>query len=247
MKIGIISDVHSNIDALNAILEEFNKNCVDKIIVLGDSIGIGAYPEEVMKILIQKKDMIIGYVLGNHEGYLLNGIPKYKHNNETKNVNDEISDEEYNLHSWNHRQLSRESIEFIKDISTEQLIEVCGKKIYLSHYPIAKNGKYKRFIKEANDRELKELYESVEADIYLYGHTHKQNIVCFEDKYYINPGSLGCPKGTDAACSVIVDINDLGEIEASPLNISYDVDKVINEIKKIKYPLCEFMIKVFYR
>ena len=41
MKIGIITDVHSNIIALNAVLNEFEKIEVDKIICCGDIIGIG--------------------------------------------------------------------------------------------------------------------------------------------------------------------------------------------------------------
>jgi len=49
MKIGIISDVHSNIQALHTVLDEFNKTNVDKIICCGDIIGIGANPEEVIQ------------------------------------------------------------------------------------------------------------------------------------------------------------------------------------------------------
>ena len=46
MKIGIITDIHSNIQALNVILNEFDKQNVEKIICCGDIIGIGINPEE---------------------------------------------------------------------------------------------------------------------------------------------------------------------------------------------------------
>ena len=75
MKIGIISDAHGNINALNAVLEEFDKIQVDKIICCGDIIGIGANPEETVQALIQRKNILIA-VKGNHEQYLLEGLPK---------------------------------------------------------------------------------------------------------------------------------------------------------------------------
>lgn len=52
MKIGILTDIHSNINALNVVLEEFEKLKVDKIICCGDIIGIGPKPEEVVQALI---------------------------------------------------------------------------------------------------------------------------------------------------------------------------------------------------
>ena len=50
MKIGIITDIHSNIQALEAVLEEFDRINVDKIICCGDIIGIGPNPEEIFRI-----------------------------------------------------------------------------------------------------------------------------------------------------------------------------------------------------
>ena len=88
MKIGIITDIHSNIHALNSVINEFNKIKVDKIICCGDIIGIGANPEEVVQRLIQIKDKLI-IVKGNHEQYLLNGLPKEIHDNKRKMSADE--------------------------------------------------------------------------------------------------------------------------------------------------------------
>lgn len=56
MKIGIITDVHSNIIALNAVLNEFEKIEVDKIICCGDIIGIGPNPEETVQKLMKSDD-----------------------------------------------------------------------------------------------------------------------------------------------------------------------------------------------
>lgn len=103
MKIGIITDVHSNIIALNTVLNEFEKIKVDKIICCGDVIGIGPNPEETIQALIKRKDILLA-VRGNHEQYLLKGLPK--------NVHDDgrtMSLEEIDNHEWTHSKLSENS------------------------------------------------------------------------------------------------------------------------------------------
>ena len=83
MKIGIITDIHSNIRALNAVLEEFEKIGLDKIICCGDIIGIGPNPEAVVQKLIEQKNKLIS-VQGNHEQYLIKGLPEIVHNNKRR-------------------------------------------------------------------------------------------------------------------------------------------------------------------
>ena len=78
MKIGLITDLHGNTQALEAVLNEFNKIKVEKILCLGDIIGIGPNPEETVQMLIKIKEKLIS-VRGNHEQYLLKCIPKQIH------------------------------------------------------------------------------------------------------------------------------------------------------------------------
>ncbi|SMC85476.1 Predicted phosphodiesterase [Desulfocicer vacuolatum DSM 3385] len=64
MKIAIISDIHGNLEALTAVMEHLNTCPVDQIISLGDNIGYGPNPNEVMDLLARHS---IQSVLGNHE------------------------------------------------------------------------------------------------------------------------------------------------------------------------------------
>ena len=57
MKIGVITDIHINIQALNAVLNEFDKEKVTLIICCGDIIGIGINPEETVQALIKKRNV----------------------------------------------------------------------------------------------------------------------------------------------------------------------------------------------
>ena len=125
MKIGIITDIHSNIQALNAILNEFDKQNVEKIICCGDIIGIGINPEETVQTLLKRKKMLIA-VRGNHEQYLLNGLPKEIHDDKRK-----MSEKEIANHKWNHSKLSDQSIEFLRQLETSQNIKLAGKRFYI--------------------------------------------------------------------------------------------------------------------
>mgnify|MGYP001025114291 CR=1 FL=1 len=51
MKLGVITDIHNNLTALRAVVEQLNQMECDKIICCGDIIGIGPYPEETVNIL----------------------------------------------------------------------------------------------------------------------------------------------------------------------------------------------------
>lgn len=239
MKIGIITDIHSNIKALNAVLDEFDKTKVDKIISCGDIIGIGPNPEETVQALISKKNILIS-VRGNHEQYLINGLPKEVHDNKRK-----MSDDEIKNHRWNQNQLSNESKEFIKKLKVSNIVQVENKKIYIVHYPIDEKFKYKKFMKFPNIKENENMFQDIDADIFLYGHTHTTCINNRKDKWYINCGSLGCPMKSNIANAGILTISG-NEINYKQLNVEYDVNEVIEEIEKVKFPFYKEILKIFY-
>ena len=239
MKIGIITDIHSNIIALNAVLKEFDKIQVDKIICCGDIIGIGPNPEEVVQVLMQRKD-ILTIVKGNHEKYLLEGLPKNVHDDKRK-----MSIEEIKNHEWTHSQLSQDSKNFIKELQESDVIQIENKKIYITHYPTNENGVYMKHIKRPEIEENKEMFQKIDADIFLYGHTHTISVNHRENKWYINSGSLGCPKKSNIANAGILDVNE-NEIYYKQLKIEYDVNEVIDKIEKLKFPFYKKILKIFY-
>ncbi len=239
MKIGVIADIHSNSQALESVLNEFNKIKVDKIICCGDIIGIGANPEETMQMIMKKKEILIA-VQGNHEEYLIKGLPKEVHDDKRS-----MSSEEIKNHEWNHSKLSEKSKKFIKELQKEINIKIENKRIHITHYPNEENGKYKKHIKKPTIEENQEMFEGINADIFLYGHTHTTSVNKKADKWYINPGSLGCPMDSNIAHAGILSINT-GKVDFKCLNIKYDVEKTINEINRIKFPMYNKILKIFY-
>ena len=239
MKIGIITDVHSNIIALNAVLNEFEKIEVDKIICCGDIIGIGPNPEETVQELMKNEDKLIA-IRGNHEQYLLKGLPKNVHDDKRA-----MSLEEIDNHEWTHSKLSENSKNFISQFKISNIIEIEGKKIYIVHYPSNENGIYKKHIKKPTIKQNEEMFSGIDADIFIYGHTHTTSINNKNNKWYINLGSLGCPVKTNIANAGILEINK-NEIHYKQLKIEYNVNEVIKEIERLKFPFYEEILKIFY-
>ena len=239
MKIGIITDVHSNIQALNVVLKEFDSKKVEKIICCGDIIGIGINPEETLQELIKRKENLIS-VLGNHEQYLLKGLPNRVHDDNRK-----LSDEESANHKWNHNMISTESKEFISKMKLNETVEIENNKIYITHYPLDKSGEYKKHLRNPNFEENVEMFENIDADIFLYGHTHTYNVNSKDGKWYINTGSVGCPCDSDLARAGILTI-DNGNIDFEEITIKYDVNEIIEKIKELQFPGYKSILRIFY-
>lgn len=239
MKVGIVTDIHNNCDALNVVLDKFASGGVEKIICCGDILGIGPEPEETVKRIIDLQDSI-ECVRGNHDDYLINGIP-------SEVPNDEMMDYgEMEHHKWEHAELSDESVTFIKSLPYTRTIEIESKKIYIAHYSIDGNHKYVNFTPDPSLNGLRTMFENVEADIILYGHNHNPSINHESDKWYINSGSLGCPAGTSGSARAGILNIDGENIIYEQLEVPYDVNKVIDEIKNMKYPEYENILVYFY-
>ena len=239
MKIGIISDLHSNIDSLKTVFEEFKRERIDKIICVGDVIGIGPYSKECVDFIIKNKEMFISIIRGNHENYLIRGCPKNVHNRL-------LSDNEREMHSWNHKQLGERQIEFIRSWNDRAELLINNVRIIVEHYPMNSEGKFKEFYKIPTLEQIHELCKEKECDVFIFGHTHEDIYYEDENKKYINPGSLGCPIKNGAANFGILEIEN-NTIKYKQCMKKYNVDKVIEEIRSLSYPMYEKMIDIFYR
>ena len=122
-----------------------------------------------MQFLIDNQDKILSLVRGNHEKYLLYGTPKQNHKDTPP-----MSDEEISTHVWNHSRVNNKQREYINGLKIRDYIEVEGKKIVVEHYPMDENNVYNGFIKSPNADELEEMFDEKNADVYLFGHTHKK-------------------------------------------------------------------------
>ena len=238
MKFGIITDIHNNLIALNTVLEYFEQQNCDKIICCGDIIGIGPYPEETVQRIMTVKNLIA--VKGNHDGYLIDGMP-------TEFPNDEHMDYgELLHHKWEHGRLSENSIDFLKSLPEQAKVLVGKYEVAVMHYCMDNEGNYVNFVPRPTADDAKKMTADIQSDIIIVGHDHNRTICNADNKWYINVGSLGCP-GRDknvARAGVLVIEDDTVDIET--VELTYDVDTVIEKIDELNYPEAENIKKFFY-
>lgn len=238
MKLGVVTDIHNNLTALKAIVKTLNQMECDKIVCCGDIIGIGPFPEETVQCMMQIPNLIA--VRGNHEKYLLDGMPDEYPNEEQMGV------EEMKHHKWEHNLLSEESIAFLECLPYKIDVIYEDYKVSIVHYCMDYDGHYINYKANPSENDLKEMFSNFNSDIILYGHDHCRNIYKDDKKYYINVGSLGCPaKDKNLARAGIVKI-EKGNVEIEPIDVEYDVNEVINMIDRINYPDADNIKKYFY-
>ena len=126
---AIITDIHGNIEGLNAVLDDIKTKDVDDIFCLGDIIDIGPNSKECVDKLIEQN---IKTILGNHELYLLRGT----------DIEPTIVGEEKEHYKWVKESLTDKEINFIKscplyyEIKIDYDEKISNKKIVLCHYLI---------------------------------------------------------------------------------------------------------------
>lgn len=239
MKFGVITDIHNNYIALKTVVDKLNQAECDKIICCGDIIGIGPYPEETVQYMMQIPNLIA--VRGNHEKYLLDGMPAEYPNIENMGL------EEMKHHKWEHSLLSTKSIAFLKSLPCKTDFACEAFNISVMHYimDIDGNYNYSNYKQNPTEQDLADMFADVKSDIILYGHNHCRNI-CKGDKLYINVGSLGCPaQDKNLARAGILKIEN-GNAEIQPIDLEYDVNSVLDSIDEINYPDAENIKKFFY-
>ncbi|MCH5318070.1 MAG: metallophosphoesterase family protein [Eubacterium sp.] len=237
MKLGVITDIHNNLPALKAVIEKLNQMNCDKIICCGDIIGIGPCPEETVQYMMQIPNLIA--VRGNHEKYLLEGMPSEYPNEENMGF------EEMKHHKWEHSLLSAGSIVFLKGLPYKTDITCEGFNVSVMHSCMDTDGHYISYKMNPSADDLNKMFADVNSDIILYGHDHCRNI-CKGDKLYINVGSLGCPaRDKNIARGGILKI-EKENAEVQPIDVEYNVSEVIDLIDKINYPDADNIKKYFY-
>ncbi len=237
IKIGVITDIHNNLTALKKVMGKLTQLKCDKTVCCGDIIGIGPYPEETVQYMMQIPNLIA--VRGNHEKYLLEGMPSEFPNEERMGI------EEVKHHKWEHSLLSKESVDFLEKLPYRKDVEYEGYKLSVMHHCMDYDGHYINYKTNPSEDDLKKMFYNVNSDIILYGHDHSRNI-CKADKLYINVGSLGCPaQDRNLARAGILEI-EKGNVKIQPIDIEYDVNNVVNSIDKINYPDADNIKKYFY-
>ncbi|HUH99830.1 MAG TPA: metallophosphoesterase family protein [Nitrososphaerales archaeon] len=224
--VSFVSDIHSNLEALQAVLADIDNKVEDevetKIFCLGDIVGYGASPNEVITLL---NDNRVTCISGNHDQAALSG--------DTTGFNATAAEAVF----WTFRHLDSNSMEFLKMLPLDAAFKVGGKRVYLVHgSPDNQLWEYARV--ETHEVLFGSYLTRVHADVLGLGHTHLPFVWRGPEGLVFNPGSVGQPRDGDSRASyATLTLDDSGGIELLHRRVDYDVGTAAQKITDSGLPL----------
>lgn len=234
MKIAVFSDIHGNIEALQEVMQDIKREEVDKLYCLGDLVGYGPYPNEVIEMI---KENEIETVMGNYDqgvGFNLDDCGcAYK----TK-AKQKLGDRSL---EWTQKEVTEENKKILKALKENIKFEAAGQKVLLVHGSPRKINQYLFF--NHPESSIKRMMDQYEADIMLTGHTHLPYFKKIKDKVIINDGSVGKQKPfnkeqekySTEAKYIIVDISE-ETVNTELRSVPYDYEKIAQAINDSELP-----------
>ena len=182
MKVGVVSDLHCNLEGLQLALRAMGD--VDELLCLGDSIFEYQFSNEVVAQLKQRRAHIIQ---GNHEEVFMS--PAGARARQRPGIDPGL-------------------LAFLAEQPYRRDLELAGKRLLLVHStPWEPRGEYVHPHNEKLDR-----FAEADADIVLYGHTHCQVVKRIRGVLVINPGSAGDARdsrnGRQLSCAVLDTVSE---------------------------------------
>lgn len=242
MRIALISDIHANLFALNAVLADIDQQDLDLVYCLGDLVSYAPYPNEVIQIIRERK---IPTIAGNHDEFI--GLSP--HGKDLYQVVAGQKDGEVSK-AYTNQILSSEGRMFLNQLPRHFKIEFKHQKETFTFLMVhGSPRKINEYIFEDHDqRDLLNMMQTEHASIMAFGHTHKPFHRILQDEdgnhyHAINTGSVGKPKdGDPRACYVIVEIPLITNMKTSKnikvefIRIPYDVESIAQQIEESPLP-----------
>lgn len=236
MKMLVLSDLHANLEAVTAVLNDVRRKKVDRVVCLGDFVGYGPQPNQVLDRMRQFRAQKL-YVRGNHD----------------RVVAGEEDGEGFNQAAlaaafWTRTQLSSSNRAFLQKLPTGPVSD--GGGILICHGSPFDEDEY-----IFSEHDALRVLKSYDAPIIFYGHTHLPAVFEYEPekritarmirrpanisldrkhRYMINPGSVGQPRDRNPLASYL--IFDQERMTLQYRRVSYDIRKTQQAIRKAGLP-----------
>jgi len=206
MLIGVLSDIHANEIALEAVLDDMPD--VDRLVCAGDVVGYNPWPAECVDALRERG---VPTVMGNHDravaqgtGFRFNGMAE-------AGV------------AYAERELGGGEIEWLRSLPDERTVE----NVKLVHGHPEDPDRY-TYPREFGPGMLGE------EDALVLGHTHVQGHRTYDEGVVMNPGSVGQPRDGDPKAAYA--LLDTETLEVEERRVAYDVDAVIEAVSEAGLP-----------
>ncbi len=216
-KVALVSDIHSNLEALDAVLSRIGG---EEIYCLGDVVGYGANPNEVIERL---RDEGAKAVMGNHDNAVVT--------EDTGWFNARAAMAAH----WTRSVLAAEHLGYLRELPLDVRRQFDGVNAYLTHG--SPDDPLREYVSPETHSDLLPYYLSkTGSDLIALGHTHVPFVWKGEEGVVLNPGSVGQPRDGDPRAAYAVLTVDGESAEVEIVRVKYDVAAAASKIRKAGLP-----------
>lgn len=214
MRIAIFSDVHGNLTALRAVLDDiYQQPSLDAIVFAGDLCLFGPRPQACIDLLRGQK---IQSIVGNTDEWILEPPPI------KEDMDDNSRQQRHQLRKlclWTKEQLNQSSFEWLENLrksfklrfspssnSRDDLLIVHANPVDLSRVVFPSIDRQKELYGRVrqDDEDLENIFSSVDANVIAFGHLHIPGLRSWKDKLLANISSVSLPGDGDARAKYAV-------------------------------------------
>lgn len=214
-KIAIISDIHGNLPAFDAILDDITKRGITRIYCLGDLVGYYCYFNEVVNRISQ---LNISTTMGNHDNALVKNNAEISYSKTCTLIL-----------KWQMERSTAQTLSFLESLPNSIEFEIGGKAVRCQHAGLL--NPIEEYVYDISENYLKSC--NFTRDMLVTGHTHLISYKkFFSGQTWLNPGSVGQPRDhSNRASYSTIDEN----FDVDFIRISYDYMKVVNAMKEVGF------------
>jgi putative phosphoesterase len=226
-RVAVITDIHANLRALEAVLEALEWTGVDAVYCGGDLVGYGPHPNEVCRLIEQRG---IPTIHGNYDYAIARDLEDcgcaYRDQHDRQLGQLSVA--------WTLEHTDRRSKDFMRILPFDLRLELGGRRIRLVHGSPRKVNEYLFADKPA--RTFERIAAGADCEVLVFGHTHQPWVAEYGGVLFVNCGSVGKPKDGDPRASYAVLQLDDGRVVADIDRVEYDVGAVAREVEDAGLP-----------
>ena len=226
MRLAVLSDIHANLHALQAVLADVDRVGADALVCLGDLVGYGAYPNEVVDYVRLRG---IQTVMGNYDvgvGFDLDDCGcVYRDPEEDRRGRQSLW--------WTRQSTVPDHKEYLRQLPMHIREEVDGLRLLFVHGSPRRINEY--LYADRPEATFEHIAQVAGCDVLFFGHTHLPYQKWVGRTLFVNTGSVGKPRdGDPRAGYVIVEFNHRPKVEFR--RVTYDVAAASRALREAGLP-----------
>ncbi len=222
-RIAVFSDLHGNSAAAAATLAAIDAEAPDAVYCLGDLVGYGARPNETIDMIRERG---IPTIMGNYDDGV--GFDRGDCGCVYKDPEEEARGQRSLF--WTRAATTEDRKAYLRTLRPEIRFKVEGKRVRLVHGSPRRMNEY--LFEDRDPRSLARIAQGAEAEVLVFGHTHKPWVRTIENVLFVNNGSVGKPKdGDPRAAWALLTVAKGGPIQVEIRRVPYDIAGMADAIR----------------